>query len=149
MNKILAFFVGSALLLSAGPAFASVSITLSGANPAAAQQGKSFSDPGFSAFSTVDGDITNSVNTSGPDTGNVGTSFRTYSVTDSALDTASASRQVIVSGGGGTMPFCSGPMAPGWNAGLPGGGCGGTDTLIPAGAPGCAWFMFAGCILKQ
>lgn len=25
--------------------------------------------------------------------------------------------------GGGTMPWCSGPMAPGWTVGLPNGGC--------------------------
>lgn len=28
-------------------------------------------------------------------------------------------------GGGGGMPWCSGPMAPGWNVSLPNGGCGG------------------------
>jgi hypothetical protein len=36
---------------------------------------------------------------------------------------------------GGTMPWCSGPLAPGYNVSLPGGGCGQTTSLVPYNHP--------------
>jgi hypothetical protein len=43
--------------------------------------------------------------------------------------------------GGGSLPYYSGPYAPGWNVSLPGGGCGGTGKFVPAGSAGCPfWF---------
>lgn len=35
--------------------------------------------------------------------------------------------------GGGSMPWCSGPMAPGWRVDLPGGGCGQVSTKTASG----------------
>ena len=47
------------------------------------------------------------------------------------------------------LPFCSGPLAPGWNVSMVGGGCGGTEVFLPAGSPGCPWFIVSGCILPR
>jgi hypothetical protein len=35
--------------------------------------------------------------------------------------------------GGGSMQWCSNPLAPGWNTSLPDGGCGGSEILVPFG----------------
>ena len=131
----------------ATPAFAAASITLTGANPQAVNQGQSYSDPGFSAFSTFDGDITGSVITSGPNMDISGIQSRFYSVTDSNGDVAGAVRTVNVQGGG-TMPFCSNPLAPGWQVGVIGGGCGGTEVLIAAGTADCPFWFPSGCVRK-
>jgi hypothetical protein len=48
--------------------------------------------------------------------------------------------------GGGQLPYCSGPMAPGWNVSLPGGGCGGTAKWVPAGSDGCPFWFPEGCM---
>lgn len=146
MKKLLGFAVAASLLVPA-LAFASVDITLSGGT-VTISQGQSYSEPGYSAFSTVDGDVTGLVGVSGVDT-SVGSHTITYEVTDSALDSASVSRTLIVQGGGSVMPFCSGPMAPGWQIGVAGGGCGGTEVFLPAGSPGCPWFFMSGCILPR
>ncbi len=47
----------------------------------------------------------------------------------------------------GALPYCSGPMAPGWDVSLPGGGCGhSTVKFVPAGQLDCpAWFP-SGCV---
>ena len=37
--------------------------------------------------------------------------------------------------GGGAMPWCSNPMAPGWNTSLPDGGCGGAFNFVAFGQP--------------
>jgi hypothetical protein len=50
-----------------------------------------------------------------------------------------------LAGGGGT-PYCSGPDAPGWQVGIPGGGCGGHATFVPAGTADCPFWFPAGCI---
>ena len=126
-----------ALSLSLVPAlaFASVGITLSGGNPDSVRVGTTYSDPGYSANSSFDGDITGSVSFSGVNTSVRGTTVRTYTVTDSNGDTATASRTVLVWGdGGSTQPYCSGPTAPGWRTDLPGGGCGGTAHWFPTGS---------------
>ncbi|MBY0294338.1 hypothetical protein K2Q08_03340 [Patescibacteria group bacterium] len=68
------------------------------------------------------------------------TSFATstYSVANSGavafvVNTAPQNQQSnnTTSVGGGTLPWCSGPMAPGWNVSLPGGGCGARRGLLP------------------
>lgn len=149
MKKIV--FLSLAALLAPSFAFASVSIDLSG-GPVTVSQGHSYNEPGYSAFSTVDGDITGSVNVSVPDTSLPGVFQVGYDVADSALDTATAFRTLTVVGGGGTMPFCSGPLAPGWHMGVDGGGCGGWGTLIlPGQALGsytCPIFVLMGCLIK-
>lgn len=138
MNKILFGLTGAiAALVLPLSAFASVSISLTG-GAVTVTQGSSYTEPGYSANSSVDGNITSSVNVSNPGTNSVGTFSVGYSVTDSALDTATASRSltVVADNGGGGMIFCSGPSAPGWRVDLPGGGCPGQKgTYVPYGAP--------------
>jgi hypothetical protein len=62
-------------------------------------------------------------------------SFSTFAIFGSAL--ASSSSSAGGSAGGGAMPWCSGPLAPGWNASLPNGGCG---TTAPAPSVAVASF---------
>lgn len=147
--------VGSLIILGVlvpSLAFASVDITLQGSNPTEVQ-GASYVEPGYTANSTVDGNITSSVVSSGlqrTTTGNVYTVD--YSVVDSALSTASASRTVIFSTGG-TMPYCSGPMAPGWQTGVVDGGCSRASIVLNAGeiVDGfvCPVFFSTGCRLPR
>lgn len=139
--KIFAAAVVVTSLLAPTMALASVNISLSGFNPTTVNSRSSFVEPGYSAFSSVDGDITGAVVVSDF------ASSRTYSVTDSTLESAFSSRGIVISAGS-VMPYCSGPQAPGWQIGVDGGGCGGTGKLIPAGSPGCAWFTVGGCILE-
>lgn len=152
-NKITILATVLTALVFAGPALASadVSITLNGANPVTLTAGSPFVEPGFTAFSTVDGDISSQVSETPVNTSTVGDSTVNYSVTDSALDTATASRGVVVtSNGGGGLIYCSGPMAPGYVAGTPGGGCGSPD-YVPFNGPTpwgpCAFSM--GCTLPK
>lgn len=52
---------------------------------------------------------------------------------------------------GGTQPFCSSPMAPGWNVAMIGGGCGSTQLYVPFGAAfydGSICSFNGGCIVK-
>lgn len=134
-------------------AFASVNITLNGSNPVEVT-GNSYNEPGYSANSTVDGNITSSVVTSGlirsATQGNLYTV--NYSVTDSALSTASASRTIIFSTGGG-MPYCSGPMAPGWQVGVSGGGCSRASIMVNPGETvqgfKCPEYIMTGCRLPR
>ena len=146
MKKTLGFLVGLSLLVP-GLAFASVGITLSGGS-VTISQGTSYNEPGYSALSTTDGDVTSLVSVSGISAA-VGSHTITYSVTDSALDSATAFRTLTVQGGGSVMPFCSGPMAPGWQIGVAGGGCGGTEVWVPAGSAGCPFWFVGGCVVKE
>lgn len=58
-----------------------------------------------------------------------------FDFTGTALDPAIHTLDVTAEGdGGGGMIYCSGPSAPGWNVGIPGGGCGGTDMFVARGA---------------
>jgi uncharacterized protein (TIGR02145 family) len=71
--------------------------TLLGANPIAVNQGDTYSDPGATATDNVDGNLTSSIVVSGTvDTNNPGTYIVTYSVTDSAGNTSTVTRTVIV-----------------------------------------------------
>jgi hypothetical protein len=61
--------------------------------------------------------------------------FSVFAIFGTAISSSENSSNV----GGGTPPWCSGPLAPGWNTSLPDGGCGGSDatavvapTLCPA-----------------
>lgn len=149
MHKVIAAVVGVSLLAAALPAFASVDLSLVGGT-VTVQQGQSYVEPGYSANSTVDGDITGSVVVDGINTSVIGTHVIGYSVTDSALSSAFASRTVMVAGGGGTLPYCSGPTAPGWRADLADGGCGGPKmTVVAAGTPGCGYWMVLGCVIVE
>ncbi|RUM65700.1 MAG: hypothetical protein DSZ06_04635, partial [Sulfurospirillum sp.] len=72
-------------------------ITLKGSNPIRLTEGDSFKDPGATASDNKDGDITNKITTSGTvNTSKVGTYIITYSVKDSAGNSASITRTVIV-----------------------------------------------------
>ena len=107
-----------------------VSIDLTGGS-VTIQQGAQYIEPGYSALSSVDGDITSQVAASTVSTAQVGTTGRTYTVTDSLGTIASAFRSISVFGIGGTAPFCSSPLAPGWNVSLPDGGCGSSSIQVP------------------
>lgn len=154
-KSIVAGSIVLASLLAPAFAFADVSITLQGPNPVTVQAGQPFVEPGFTALSDVDGDITSQVVTTPVHTNIAGNTSENYFVTDSTLATASASRGVDVQGGGGGLIFCSGPMAPGYNVGLAGGGCGGSTTYVPYNAPlavsgvgdRCQFFM--GCVVPR
>ena len=52
--------------------------------------------------------------------------------------------------GGGSMIPCSGPMAPGWQTGIPGGGCGGDAMHVNPGEGDCpAWYPRSmGCMVN-
>lgn len=144
---MLKYIVGILTILSIPAfAFASVGITLTGGS-VTIQSGQSYVEPGYSALSTFDGDVSGSVLVSGIDT-SVGSHTITYGVTDSNLDSATAFRTLTVASVGSLMPFCSGPMAPGWQQGVAGGGCGGTGMTVPAGSTGCPFWFPNGC-LKQ
>jgi len=156
MHKAISTLAAVALMVSPALAAASVDISLYGANPQTVRAGTVYSDPGYSAFSTVDGDLTSLVSFSAVDTNHAGWTSRSYSVSDSMGDTASASRSIFVAAAGGTMPYCSGPMAPGWNVSLPGGGCGGAGIVIPAGHSAmihgnlaeCPFWYPSGCLVE-
>lgn len=148
MKKFIAVLAGVSLLLPA-LALADVSIDLSGGN-VIVQQGQSYTEPGYSANSTVDGDITSDVSVSNPGTSAAGSFTITYAVTDSTWTSAFASRGLTVVAGGGTEPYCSSPTAPGWRSGLADGGCGGAKMhVVPAGSPGCPFFLSQGCLIKD
>lgn len=53
--------------------------------------------------------------------------------------------------GGGAMTWCSGPMAPGYNISLSGGGCGATTTFVPFNhpIPGGVCTFTSGCMVPK
>lgn len=121
MKKLLGVLAVSSMLIPS-LAFASVGITLDGGS-VRVQAGTPYFEPGYSALSTDDGDVTNLVIASAVNTNILGDTTRSYDVTDSVLSTASAFRNITVYASGGTMLWCSNEMAPGWTVGLPNGGC--------------------------
>lgn len=73
------------------------SITLKGDKNQYIKLGSTYSEPGFSALDTVDGDMTGKVEVSGSvDTSKTGTYTISYKVTDSAGNSSSVSRQIYV-----------------------------------------------------
>ena len=73
------------------------SITLKGDKNQYIKLGSTYSEPGFSALDTVDGDMTGKVEVSGSvDTSKIGTYTISYKVTDSAGNSSSVSRQIYV-----------------------------------------------------
>ena len=72
-------------------------IKLSGDSSVYVQKGKAFSDPGYTATDNLDGDLTGQVKISGsPDTSKTGVYTVSYTVSDQAGNSASASRTVYV-----------------------------------------------------
>jgi len=72
-------------------------ITVTGDNPATVEKGSTYSDDGATASDNVDGDLTSDIVITGTvDTSVVGTYTLTYSVTDEAGNTGSATRTVNV-----------------------------------------------------
>ena len=79
-------------------------ITLNGDNPMTVEMGSTFEDPGATATDNVDGDLTSQIQVTGSvDTSQFGTYTLTYSVTDSAGNTATATRTVNVVKSKGTI----------------------------------------------
>lgn len=143
MKKIIGFAVGFGLLAVPFMSLADSTVT------ATAGIGASVSPSGVTvvptgdtqvfSFGVLQGYQLSNVSVDGINEGAIGS----YSLMGDLLDhaiTASAASS------GSLMPYCSGPMAPGWQQGIAGGGCGGTGVTIPAGAPGCPYFMASGCI---
>jgi len=89
-------------------------ITVSGTNPISVLQGSSYTDAGATATDDVDGVVT--VNSSSFNTDTVGTFTITYTATDKAGNTATATREVTVSrrsnGGGGGGSSAATPATP-------------------------------------
>ena len=74
------------------------SITLTGAPSINLSLGDTFTDPGATASDDVDGDLTSSISISGSvDTSTAGTYVITYSVTDTAGNTTTLTRTIVVS----------------------------------------------------
>lgn len=147
MKKILTAVISAAVLVPMF-AFASVDINLLGGSVTVVR-GTSYVEPGYSANSTVDGNITGNVSVTNPGTLVPGSFLITYNVTDSVLDSATASRGLTVLGSGGGMIFCSGPLAPGWNTSVPDGNCGSKTLFVPFNSPlkdGSKCEFFMGCM---
>ncbi|HEU0201830.1 MAG TPA: PHB depolymerase family esterase [Burkholderiaceae bacterium] len=79
-------------------------ITLSGANPLHLQRGQAFTDPGATANDAEDGSVPVSADCSSVDTSRAGTYACTYRATDSAGNTATATRTVVVEEAPGVPP---------------------------------------------
>lgn len=71
-------------------------ITLNGANPLLLELGTSYTEPGATAMDLVDGNLTNIQTSDNVDPNTEGSYTVTYSVSDAAHNTASASRIVQV-----------------------------------------------------
>lgn len=139
---------------SAGPA-----ITISGSNPMTLSCGQTFVDPGASADDACEGG--KSVSSSGTVNTNVpGTYTITYTASDSANHTSTATRSVIVEAGGGTAPptitlngdpqitvECGSFSDPGATATVP---CGGSVPVTTSGTvpntPGNYTITYTACV---
>lgn len=135
INKIAAVFV-FVVLLAPSAAFASTTINLSGGS-VIVTAGQSYTEPGYSANSSFFGDVTGGVSASTVNTSAIGNTTRTYSYgPDFFGDNANASRSItVIAGGGGSLNFCSGPLAPGYIVGAIGGGCGQTSNFVQTNQP--------------
>lgn len=66
--------------------------------------------------------------------------------TDHTIDVSSFADGTDGSGG---QPYCSGPMAPGWNVSIPGGGCGSKFTFEPVSSGLCPIMDNQGCMVPN
>lgn len=80
------------------------------------------------SFGASNGYRVSGVSFDGSNLGAIGSFDFTGDLTDHTLSVSATGD------GGGGLIYCSGPSAPGWNVGLPGGGCGGTDIFVARGA---------------
>jgi poly(hydroxyalkanoate) depolymerase family esterase len=89
------------------PANGAPVISLSGANPMHVVQGQAFTDPGASAVDPEDGSVPVTADCSAVDTSRAGTYSCTYRATDSAGNTAMATRMVVVDSAGPPPSSCA------------------------------------------
>lgn len=82
-------------------------ITLNGANPLRLQRGQPFTDPGATATDREDGNVPVSADCSSVDTSRAGNYACTYRATDSASNTSTATRAVVVEETGPPPPGCA------------------------------------------
>jgi len=68
---------------------------------------------------------------------------------DHTLDVSSQALVVAPTSGGDELPYCSGPMAPGWHVDEAGGGCGSSETYEPASSGLCPWIDTQGCMVTN
>lgn len=123
-------------------------IASSDANSSIAPSGHTYvgnGDTDTFSISAAQGYQVSSVSVNGSSVGDVSTVDVTGGSTFSKeyIDVSSAPM------GGGGQPYCSGPMAPGWNVSLPGGGCGSSETYMPAGSVQCPVMDRQGCMVPN
>jgi poly(hydroxyalkanoate) depolymerase family esterase len=82
-------------------------ITLNGANPLHLQRGQAFTDPGASAVDPEDGSVPVTADCSAVDTSRAGNYVCTYRATDSAGNSTSAARAVVVEDVGPPPASCT------------------------------------------
>jgi hypothetical protein len=150
MNKVIGLAAGLTLLAVPFISFADSTVDTSAAQGTSISPDGAIVPTGDTQVFTIGVDnnykLTN-VTVDGTSEGAVGSVGITGIAMDSTVHTISTSAMFM---GGGTLPYCSGPSAPGWHMGLPDGGCGGKDMIIvPAGTDGCAWYIFNGCVIVQ
>lgn len=74
-----------------------LTLTLNGNSLIVLNQGEKYIEPGYSAYDTIDGDLTDLVDITGSvDTNNPGTYILTYKVTNSIRNTKTLTRKIIV-----------------------------------------------------
>lgn len=144
MKKLVGFGVGLSLLVVPFISFADSTVSSSaGVGATVSPNGSIVVTTGNTqtfSFGASRGYQLLGVSVNGVNQGAVGS----YLFTEDGIDhTIFASAQSV---GNNLMPFCSGPMAPGWQAGVVGGGCGGTDVVLEPGTEGCPFWFVGGCI---
>lgn len=135
MKKILAVLSVLSLLAFAAPAFADSNVT------AAPGTGTSITPAGITVVptgvvQTFGIGVSQGFNLSDVSVDGISAGTPSFvDITGDATDhTITTSANAVVTGGG-SLPWCSNPMAPGWNTSLPDGGCGGTSVFVHFGAP--------------
>lgn len=151
MNKIIGFAVGIALLAS--PAISSAMVVVGSNVTATAGTGATVS-PAGSVFvvsgatqtflaGAATGYTLSDVSVDGVSEGAVSSVDVTGDAVDHTVDVSATQNPM----GGGSLLFCSGPMAPGYTIGKVGGGCGGTTTYVPFNGTSCLFNQ--GCMIKE
>ena len=145
MKKIIGLVVGLSLFVPLA-AFADSNVT------ATAGVGATVSPSGTVFVTTGDtqtflagasqGYTLSDVSVDGVSQGAVGSVDVTGDAVDHTVDVSATQNPT-----GGSLLFCSGPMAPGYTNGIVGGGCGGTTMYVPFNGTSCLFNQ--GCMVKE
>jgi len=132
-NNIIASLVAVALFVGPASAFADSIVTASsGAHASVSPSGVTIVPTGATQsfiFGADTGYAVSNVTFDGSNLGALGALVFTGDNINHSINVSATG-----AGGGSTLPYCSGPMAPGWHVDLPGGGCGGSQMWIASGA---------------